>query len=95
MTAPSPLGRIQPHCGEQIYRAAPGDFVYIPKGTRHLYQSGASGGRVLVLSPAGLERYFSEVAGLLRIGSVTWDVEQAIAKQYGQEFFDQLNHWGQ
>ena len=83
------------HCGEEVYRAAPGDFVYIPKGVPHLYQSSASGGTVLVLSPAGLECYFTEVSDLLRVGTITWDLEQAIAKQYGQEFLDRLKHWGQ
>ena len=48
-----------------------------------------------MLSPAGLERYFTEVSDLLRVGTITWDVEQAIAKQYGQEFLDRLKHWGQ
>lgn len=81
--------------GEEVYRAAPGDFVYIPQGVPHLYQSGASGGTVLVLSPAGLERYFTEVSDLLRVGTITWDLEQTIAKQYGQEFLDRLKHWGQ
>jgi quercetin dioxygenase-like cupin family protein len=83
------------HSGEETYLAAPGDFVYIPKGVKHQYQSGAKGGTVLVLSPAGLERYFTEVADLLRVGTITWEVEQAIAKQYGQEFLDKLKHWGQ
>ena len=83
------------HCGERQYEAAAGDFVYVPKGLPHAYQSGVNGGKVLVLSPAGLERYFSEVAELLRVGPVTWDVEQAIAAQYGQEFLDGLRHWGQ
>lgn len=88
-------GQYTIHCGEQRYEAGAGDFVYVPKGIPHLYQSGANGGRVLVLSPAGLERYFSEVAELLRVGPVTWEVEQAIAAQYGQEFLDDLHHWGQ
>lgn len=83
------------HCGEKVYEASPGDFVYIPQGVTHQYQSGTSGGTVLVLSPAGLERYFTEISNLLRIGTVTWKVEQAIAKQYGQDFLDKLNHWGQ
>ena len=39
------------HCGEQQYEAAAGDFVYVPKGLPHAYQSGANGGKVLVLSP--------------------------------------------
>lgn len=32
---------------------------------------------------------------LLRVGSITGEVDQAIAKQYGQEFLDKLKHWGQ
>ena len=83
------------HCGEEVYEASPGDFVYVPKGIRHQYQSSSSGGTVLVLSPAGLEQYFTEVSDLLRVGAITWDVEQTIAKHYGQEFLDKLNHWGQ
>ncbi len=88
-------GQYTIHCGEQRYEAGAGDFVYVPKGMPHQYQSGVNGGRVLVLSPAGLERYFSEVAELLWVGPVTWEVEQAIAAQYGQEFLDDLHHWGQ
>ena len=53
-----------------------------------------NGGKVLVLLPAGLERYFAEVADLLWVGSIAWETEQAIAKQYGQEFLDRLKHWG-
>jgi quercetin dioxygenase-like cupin family protein len=83
------------HCDEDVYTAHSGDFVFVPQGVPHSYQSGIEGGKVLVVSPAGLEKYFSEVAGILKTGSLTWELEQAIAKRYGQEFLDKLKHWGQ
>ncbi len=62
--------------------------------TPHNYQSGSDGGKVLVLSPSGLEQYFAEVANTLKIGPITWEMEQEVAKRYGQEFLDHLQHWG-
>jgi hypothetical protein len=32
---------------------------------------------------------------MLNLGAITWELEQKIAKQYGQEFIDNLKHWGQ
>jgi len=82
-------------CGNKTYPSQIGDFVFIPKGTPHNYQSGPTGGKVLVISPAGLEKYFKEVANTLQIGEITWELEQEIARRYGQEFLDNLKHWGQ
>ena len=82
------------HCDRETYLAEPGDFVFIPTGTPHNYQSGSKGGKVLVLSPSGLEHYFEKVANSLKVGPITWDMEQEIAKRYGQEFLDHLQHWG-
>lgn len=81
--------------GEKTVHAKAGDFVFIPKGTPHNYQSGPQGGKVLVISPAGLEQYFASVADLLGKGSINWEQEQEIARCYGQEFLDGLRHWGQ
>ncbi len=83
------------HCGDDVYTANTGDFVFIPKGTPHSYHSGTTGGKVLVLSPAGLEKYFAGVADVLKVGPISWELEQEIAKKYGQEFLDNLKHWGQ
>jgi hypothetical protein len=44
--------------------------VFIPKGIEHKYQSGSNGGKVLVISPAGLEKYFKEIAETLRVGQL-------------------------
>ena len=82
-------------CGDREYRAYIGDFVFIPKGIPHNYQSGPQGGKVLVISPAWLEGYFKEVADiLLKQGNeIPWIQEVEIAKRYGQEFLDKLKHW--
>ncbi|MGI0005481.1 MAG: cupin domain-containing protein [Nitrososphaera sp.] len=81
--------------GEKEILAKVGDFVFIPKGVPHNYRSGLQGGKVLVVSPAGLEKYFAQVAGMLKDGQVAWESEQEIAKRYGQEFLDGLAHEGQ
>ena len=82
-------------CGDREYQAYPGDFVFIPKGIPHNYQSGPRGGKVLVISPAGLEVYFKEVSDiLLKQGNeIPWNQEVEIAKRYDQEFLDSLKHW--
>lgn len=88
-------GEYSIHYGDKETLARAGDFVFIPKGTPHNYRSGPKGGKVLVISPAGLEKYFAQVAGMLKAGPVTWESEQEIARRYGQEFLDSLAHWGQ
>lgn len=82
-------------CGEDVYTSNAGDVVFIPKGMPHNYQSGTNGGKVLVLAPAGLENYFTGVADMLKVGVITRELEQEIAKKYGQEFLDRVKHWGQ
>ena len=82
-------------CNNRVYQVKAGDFVFIPKGCPHTYQSGPTGGKALVISPAGLEKYFREVAHILHIGHLTWELEKEIAYRYGQEFLDSLKHWGQ
>lgn len=81
--------------GENIHDVHVGDFVFIPKGIPHKYKSGPNGGKLIVIAPAGLEKYFKEVADAIRFsGQITWKSEQEIASRYGQEFLDSLNHWG-
>jgi len=82
-------------CGDREYHAHHGDFVFIPTGIPHNYQSGPQGGKVLVISPAGLEGYFKEVANILlkRGNQIPWNQEVEIAKRYGQEFLERLKHW--
>jgi quercetin dioxygenase-like cupin family protein len=88
-------GEYQIRCGKEVHHAQRGDFVFIPKRIEHKYQSGSNGGKVLVICPAGLEKYFKEIAETLSIGPITWELEQEISRRYGQEFLEGLKHWGQ
>jgi mannose-6-phosphate isomerase-like protein (cupin superfamily) len=75
-------------CGDRECQAKHGDFVFIPKSIPHNYQSGSQGGKVLVIAPGGLERYFKEVSNILlrEDNKISWNQEVEIAKRYGQEF---------
>ena len=70
-----------------------GDTIIVPKGTPHKFTAGNNGGQFLVISPPDLENYFYEVSQLLQKSNVTWDIESKIAKQYGQMFLEDANHW--
>ena len=88
-------GEYEIRCGADTFVGEAGSFVFVPRGMPHGYTVGPNGGRVLVITPAGLEQYFAEVANRLAQGRVSMDDEAAIAARYGQEFLDRLRHWGQ
>ena len=48
-------GEYSIHYREKTFLAKTGDFMFITKGAQHNYLSGPNGGRVLLISPAGLE----------------------------------------
>ena len=70
-----------------------GDTIIVPKGISHKFISGNNGGEFLVISPPDLENYFYEVSQLSTKGTVTWETESNIAKQYGQIFLENFRHW--
>jgi quercetin dioxygenase-like cupin family protein len=88
-------GAYEIRCRDEVFVGTPGAFVFVPRGAPHGYTVGPAGGRVLVVTPAGLERYFAEVADRLALGALSLDDEAEIATRYGQEFLDRLRHWGQ
>lgn len=73
--------------------AKTGDVVVVPKDTPHKFTVGTSGGKVLIISPPELENYFLQVSELLTKGNVAWETESDIARQYGQVFLENTNHW--
>ncbi len=79
--------------GDETVVAIPGTAVAVPPGVPHRYEAGPAGGHVLVVCPAGLERYFEEVAARTALGSLTLDAEFALAREWGQEFLDRTGHW--
>ena len=81
-------GRFRFWHGDHVMELEPGAVVFLPRSGRHTYQNiGATPGRLFtVITPAGFEGFFREVAkrGL----SVPKDMPEltAIAQQYGLQF---------
>jgi mannose-6-phosphate isomerase-like protein (cupin superfamily) len=76
--------------GERLVRAAPGTFVFIPRGTVHAPKCvGPEPGKVVTaFIPAGPEQAFVEFAqlGPTDGGAPNMDALQAIARKYDSEF---------
>jgi quercetin dioxygenase-like cupin family protein len=73
--------------------AHPGQALTVPAGVPHRYVVGPAGGRVLVVTPPHLDRYFASVAARLATGPVPLEEEFAIAAEFGQDFLDREGHW--
>lgn len=56
--------------GDDVYTAAPGSYVLKPRGMPHTFwNAGEEPARILeIISPAGFESYFGEVAAVLSTG---------------------------
>jgi quercetin dioxygenase-like cupin family protein len=87
-------GNYTVECEAEKFEGIEGSFIFVPQGAVHNYTVGEKGGRLLVVSPSGLERYFREVSQRIVQGSLDLQEEHVIAEQYGQEFVDRLRHWG-
>jgi mannose-6-phosphate isomerase-like protein (cupin superfamily) len=59
-------GRMGALLGDEVLEAGPGDLVFKPRGQWHTFwNAGDAPCRILeVISPAGFERFFDELAGL-------------------------------
>jgi quercetin dioxygenase-like cupin family protein len=60
-------GRVGVQLGDELLEAAPGDLVFKPRGVAHAFwNAGDEPARLLeLISPAGFENYFRELAPLL------------------------------
>ncbi len=60
-------GRVGVQLGDEVLEAGPGDLVFKPRGQRHAFwNAGDEPARLLeIISPAGFENYFRELAPLL------------------------------
>ena len=63
-------GRVGLQLGDRVIEAGPGDLVFKPRGIPHAFwNAGDSPARMLeMISPAGFENYFRELAPLLERG---------------------------
>jgi quercetin dioxygenase-like cupin family protein len=83
-------GEIGVQVGEEIRVARPGDLVFKPRGVPHAFwNAGDTPARGLeIISPAGFERYFVEIAPLLppnHAGPPDEEALGAVMARYGLE----------
>jgi mannose-6-phosphate isomerase-like protein (cupin superfamily) len=82
-------GEIGVMIGEEELRAGAGSYVFKPRGVVHAFWNpGPESARILeIISPAGFERYFEELAGVLSADGPP-DLERIseVAGRYGLTF---------
>ena len=83
-------GEIGVQIGEEVLVAQPGDLVFKPRGVPHAFWNAADEpARALeIISPAGFERYFAELAPLFppaNQGPLDVEAVGAVREKYGLE----------
>ena len=83
-------GEIGVQVGEEVRVAQPGDLVFKPRGVPHAFWNAADEpARALeIISPAGFERYFAELAPLFppaNQGPLDQEAIGAVREKYGLE----------
>jgi len=78
-------GRFGVQLGTEVLEVGPGDFVVKPRGIEHTFwNAGDEPGRLLeLISPAGFEDYFREMAAALAAPERDEALTAAIARRYG------------
>jgi mannose-6-phosphate isomerase-like protein (cupin superfamily) len=77
-------------CGDEEHRVGPGGLVFCPRGVPHAQRRVVPRvGRELVLvSPAGLEGFFRELASADRAGTLGPEAYAVASERYGIEWLD-------
>jgi quercetin dioxygenase-like cupin family protein len=81
-------GDFEFRAGDETFQAAAGACLFVPPGVPHAFanRSAASARLLLTMSPAGHDRYFDELAGILAAdGPPDSDAIAALRKRYDTE----------
>ena len=78
-------GRVGVQLGDEVLEAGPGDLVLKPRGVPHTFwNAGDTNARLLeLISPAGFENYFRELAPILAEGGVADPRVADVRARYG------------
>jgi mannose-6-phosphate isomerase-like protein (cupin superfamily) len=80
-------GRMGALLGDDVVEAGPGDLVYKPRGQWHTFwNAGDEPASILeIISPAGFEQFFAELAPLASGGAPDPDVFEELCARYALE----------
>jgi len=78
-------GELNVLIGESTIKASAGAFVLVPRGTVHTFSKvgGASAKVLIIISPAGFEKFFEEIAG-----PPDFETIMALAPKYNLEIVE-------
>jgi quercetin dioxygenase-like cupin family protein len=62
--------------------AAPGSWVFIPRGTRHGFTASADARALILVTPAGLEGFFAELGQGLAAGTPTQELRASLKGRF-------------
>lgn len=68
--------------GDDEVEAAPGSWVFIPRGTRHGFTATADARALILVTPAGLEGFFAELGGGLADGLSSQELRAALKGRF-------------
>jgi mannose-6-phosphate isomerase-like protein (cupin superfamily) len=75
-------GRFTFTLGYDEVEAAPGSWVFIPRGTRHGFTATADARALILVVPAGLEGFFAELGGGLAGGRSSQELRAALKGRF-------------
>lgn len=80
-------GRVGASLGGEVVFGGPGDLIFKPRGQWHTFwNAGDEPARILeIISPAGFEKFFEQLAGLAERGELNPGAMSALAAGYGTE----------
>jgi quercetin dioxygenase-like cupin family protein len=81
-------GEIGFRSGDREVVLGPGGYITKPRNEMHaMWNAGSTRARMIeIISPAGFERFFAELADLVESGAFTMEAMAGIASRYGLEF---------
>jgi len=86
-------GEFQLSAGDQVRRAQPGSVMFVPPGVPHCFSNptDAPARLLLVMSPSGFDRYFTELAEILACsGPPDSEAIAALRRKYDTEQLSSL-----
>lgn len=76
-------GEFSVWCDGAGRRVSPGSFAFVPRGARHRFEACSDGARLLfIVSPAGLEGFFRELASLVGGGVPEPEARRRLSERY-------------
>lgn len=77
-------GEYEIQCGDEKFKATIGSFIFAPRNIQHTFRNISAGpGKVLVIvSPAGIEKFFEELSELAKQGPPDLSKVKEMAESY-------------